>query len=88
MAITGDHDGIPHDSPDMIVPPNEASPQRTFGEHLQHIRRAFTTKDGLVGDYDYGILSLPSENWRWLGEEEKKLIESLQHSCSNRIFLS
>jgi hypothetical protein len=58
MAVTGDHDGIPHDSPDMIVPANEAPPKRTFGEHLQHIMRAFTTKEGLVGSYDYGKLSL------------------------------
>lgn len=50
MSVTVD-DG-PHDVPDQIVP--EHSPKRSFGEHLHHIVRAFTTKEGLVGTYDYG----------------------------------
>jgi len=59
QKIMDGHDGIPHDSPDMIVPPNEAPPQRTFGEHLVHIRKAFSTKEGLIGDYDYAFLFKP-----------------------------
>jgi hypothetical protein len=54
MAVTIDQG--PHDGPDMIIPANEASPKRSFGEHISHIFKAFTTKDGLVGDYDYGEL--------------------------------
>lgn len=34
------------------------SEQRTKKEHLQHIFKAFTTKKGLIGDYDYGKNSL------------------------------
>ena len=43
---------IAQDAPDRIGP--DYSPQRTFGEHIQHITRAFTTKQGLIGTYDYG----------------------------------
>lgn len=50
MAVTIDNG--PEDSPDQIGP--EFSPKRSFGEHIQHIVRAFTTKQGLVGTYDYG----------------------------------
>jgi uric acid-xanthine permease len=52
MAVTIDQG--PQDAPDMIVPHNEAPPKRSFGEHISHIVKAFTTKEGLVGDYDYG----------------------------------
>jgi NCS2 family nucleobase:cation symporter-2 len=51
MSVTID-DG-PQDLPDRIVP-NESSPKRSFGEHIHHIVRAFTTKQGLIGTYDYG----------------------------------
>jgi hypothetical protein len=44
----------PMDGPDMIIPANEASPKRKFGEHISHIVKAFTTREGLVGSYDYG----------------------------------
>ena len=44
----------PHDSADHIGP--EYSPKRTFREHLQHLYKAFTTKQGLIGTYDYGVL--------------------------------
>jgi len=40
------------DAPDCIGP--EQSPKRTFGQHIQHITAAFTTKQGLLGTYDYG----------------------------------
>ncbi|KAE9363492.1 Xanthine/uracil permease [Stipitochalara longipes BDJ] len=58
MAVTIDQG--PHDGPDMIIPANEASPKRSFGEHIEHIFKAFTTKDGLVGDYDYAFLFTPN----------------------------
>jgi NCS2 family nucleobase:cation symporter-2 len=50
MSVTIDNG--PHDAPDQIGP--EFSPKRSFGEHLQHIYKAFTTKQGLIGTYDYG----------------------------------
>ena len=53
MSVTID-DG-PQDLPDRIAPSNsESSPKRSFGEHVRHIVRAFTTKQGLIGTYDYG----------------------------------
>jgi hypothetical protein len=79
MAVTIDQG--PHDGPDMIIPPNEASPKRSFGEHISHIFKAFTTKDGLVGDYDYGELP---RIWE-CGVVANQL---LQRSCSRRIFPS
>lgn len=51
MSVTID-DG-PQDLPDRIAP-DESSPKRSFGEHIHHIVRAFTTKQGLIGTYDYG----------------------------------
>jgi hypothetical protein len=50
MAVTIDQG--PMDGPDTVGP--DYSPKRTFGEHLRHIGKAFTTKDGLIGNYDYG----------------------------------
>lgn len=47
-------DNGPQDAPDRIGP--EDSPKRGFGEHVQHIVKAFTTKQGLIGTYDYGML--------------------------------
>ena len=43
----------PHDGPDRIGP--EYSEKRSFSQHISHIVKAFTTKDGLVGNYDYGM---------------------------------
>ena len=51
MSVTI-NDG-PQDAPDRIGP--EHSPKRSFGEHLKHISAAFTTKQGLIGTYDYGV---------------------------------
>jgi hypothetical protein len=48
------------DGPDMIIPANEASPKRTIGEHFSHIFKAFTTKEGLIGSYDYAFLFTPN----------------------------
>jgi hypothetical protein len=64
MAVTIDEG--PRDGPDMIIPANEASPKRTFGEHISHIFKAFTTKDGLVGDYDYGEQPCSENAGYWL----------------------
>jgi NCS2 family nucleobase:cation symporter-2 len=50
----------PMDGPDMIIPANEASPKRKFGEHISHIVKAFTTREGLVGSYDYAFLFTPN----------------------------
>ncbi|KAF7561448.1 hypothetical protein G7046_g2691 [Stylonectria norvegica] len=44
--------------PEVIVP--EHTPKRTFGQRLQSVRKTFTTKDGLIGDYDYGFLFRPN----------------------------
>ncbi|KAF4631878.1 hypothetical protein G7Y89_g6255 [Cudoniella acicularis] len=56
MSVTIDNG--PMDGPDQITP--EHSPKRSFGEHVQHITKAFTTKQGLVGTYDYGFLFKPN----------------------------
>jgi hypothetical protein len=79
MAVTIDQG--PHDGPDVIIPANEASPKRSFGEHISHIFKAFTTKDGLVGDYDYGELP---HIWECAVVSN----QLLQRSCSRRIFPS
>jgi len=54
MSVTIDEG--PHDGPDRIGEP-EHSPKRSFGEHISHITKAFSTREGLIGDYDYGKLS-------------------------------
>ncbi len=78
MAVTIDQG--PHDGPDTIVP-GEHSPKRSFGQHVHHIVKAFTTKDGLVGDYDYGMgLVLDSRLYQQL--------TGTQAFCSNQIFPS
>ena len=48
---------IKHDSPDTIGP--DHAPKRTLADKSRRLLRAFTTKDGLVGDYDYGFLFKP-----------------------------
>lgn len=53
MAYTA-NDG-PQDLPDRIG--DETSPKRSIVQHVSHITKAFTTKQGLIGTYDYG------ENW-------------------------
>jgi len=45
------------DSPDTIGP--ETTPKRSFSEKGRRLIKAFTTKEGLVGDYDYGFLFKP-----------------------------
>ncbi|KAL4784081.1 permease family-domain-containing protein [Aspergillus varians] len=45
------------DGPDRIGP--DLSPKRTFADRVRRTVNAFTTKDGLVGDYDYAFLFTP-----------------------------
>jgi hypothetical protein len=44
--------------PRSIVP-GEAPP-KTIGQRLNSVKKAFTTRDGLIGDYDYGFLFRPN----------------------------
>lgn len=46
-------------APSQIVPGN-TSGKRTFSDRLQGVKRAFFTRDGLIGDYDYAYLFTPS----------------------------
>ncbi|PSS25624.1 hypothetical protein M430DRAFT_25401 [Amorphotheca resinae ATCC 22711] len=57
MSVTIDSN-VPQDLPDRIGP--EMAPKRSFSEHIQHISRAFTTKQGLIGTYDYAFLFKPN----------------------------
>ncbi|KAG9247788.1 permease family-domain-containing protein, partial [Calycina marina] len=50
-------DAGPYDGPDTIGP--EYSEKRTFSKHISHIVKAFTTKQGLIGTYDYAFLFTP-----------------------------
>jgi len=43
---------------DMIGP--DHTPKRSFGEQARRAMKAFTTKDGLVGTYDYAFLFRPN----------------------------
>jgi uracil-xanthine permease len=45
------------DSPDTIGP--ETTPKRSLPEKGHRLIKAFTTKEGLIGDYDYGFLFKP-----------------------------
>lgn len=56
--MTASTDYVKDDHPDQIVPPNE-TPKQTWAETGRHVVKAFTTKDGLVGDYDYAFLFTP-----------------------------
>ncbi|KAL1648438.1 hypothetical protein SLS58_002193 [Diplodia intermedia] len=46
------------DSPDRIGP--DVGPKQTFGDRLRRFRKAFTTKEGLIGSYDYAFLFRPN----------------------------
>ncbi|KAF2433515.1 Xanthine/uracil permease [Tothia fuscella] len=46
------------DSPDMIGP--ERTQKRTFGQKVRSLSKKFTTKEGLIGDYDYAFLFKPN----------------------------
>lgn len=45
------------DGPDTIVP--GSTPKTTMGKQIRRIAKKFSTKEGLVGDYDYGYLLRP-----------------------------
>jgi len=51
------HNG-PDDGPDRIGP--DTSRKQTWAENGRKLVKAFTTRDGLVGDYDYGFLFAPN----------------------------
>lgn len=53
IAMAVNIDDGPQDAPDRIGP--EHSEKRSFKEHASHVVKAFTTKEGLVGTYDYGM---------------------------------
>ncbi|MCJ1464280.1 hypothetical protein MMC07_002893 [Pseudocyphellaria aurata] len=46
------------DSPDTIGP--DFTPRRTFADRGRSVLRALSTKQGLIGDYDYGFLFKPN----------------------------
>jgi uric acid-xanthine permease len=43
---------------DRIGP--DMSPKKTTADHLNRVRKTFFTKDGLIGQYDYGFLFRPN----------------------------
>lgn len=44
--------------PTTITP--ETAPRWSLSRRLRSLRRAFTTRDGLLGDYNYGVLFRPN----------------------------
>lgn len=48
----------PQDGPDEIVP--ESLPKQTFSQRFNRVVKKFTTKDGLLGNYDYAFLFRPN----------------------------
>jgi NCS2 family nucleobase:cation symporter-2 len=48
---------VKDDSPDRIGP--DTTPKQTWGDRGRRIVKAWTTKDGLVGNYDYAFLFTP-----------------------------
>lgn len=49
---------VKDDSPDRIGP--DTTPKKTWSDKGRRVAKAFTTKDGLVGNYDYGFLFTPN----------------------------
>ncbi|EEA21129.1 hypothetical protein TMatcc_001134 [Talaromyces marneffei ATCC 18224] len=45
------------DGPDQIGP--DTSPKRTIADRFRRVGRSVTTKEGLIGDYDYAMLFKP-----------------------------
>jgi uric acid-xanthine permease len=45
------------DGPDTIGP--DPHPSKTLAHRLQRIRNAFTTREGLIGNYDYALFFRP-----------------------------
>ncbi|KAJ9295849.1 hypothetical protein DTO271G3_5872 [Paecilomyces variotii] len=46
------------EGPDQIGP--EIGPKRTWMDKLRRIKKTLTTKDGIIGDYDYAFLFTPN----------------------------
>ncbi|KAI9152035.1 Uric acid-xanthine permease [Paramyrothecium foliicola] len=42
------------------IAPQHAPARKTISQRLQSLRHAFTTRDGLIGDYDYAFLFRPN----------------------------
>jgi hypothetical protein len=55
--MSSSHD-VKDDAPDRIGP--DTTPKPTLGDNLRSLVRAFTTKDGLIGVYDYAFLFKPN----------------------------
>ncbi|EMC93459.1 hypothetical protein BAUCODRAFT_37143 [Baudoinia panamericana UAMH 10762] len=55
MSATSD---VKDDHPDRIGP--DTTPKKSFAERAKGLAKAFTTKDGLVGSYDYAFLFTPN----------------------------
>lgn len=55
--MSSNHD-IKDDAPDLIGPDTATKP--SFGEKVRRLVKAFTTKDGLIGNYDYAFLFKPN----------------------------
>ena len=55
--MSSTHD-VKDDSPDRIGP--DTTPKSSFGDKLRLGVRKFTTKDGLIGNYDYAFLFKPN----------------------------
>jgi len=52
-------DGFKDDGPDRIAP-TASDRKASFKTKGQKFVKAFTTKDGLIGKYDYGFLFKPN----------------------------
>jgi len=44
----------------QITPQNAAGQKKTFGDRLRSVKKTFTTRHGLLGDYDYAFLFTPN----------------------------
>ncbi|GAB7348256.1 hypothetical protein MBLNU459_g6247t1 [Dothideomycetes sp. NU459] len=58
MSTSTEAPYVKDDSPDTIGP--HGSPKRSLAEKSRRLVKAFTTKDGLIGSYDYGFLFKPN----------------------------
>lgn len=58
MSTSTDSPYVKDDSPNTIGP--DIAPKRSFAEKTRRLAKAFTTKDGLIGQYDYAFLFKPN----------------------------
>lgn len=56
--MTAPSDPFKDDSPDQIIP--DTSPRRPLADRARSLIKAFTTRDGLIGSYDYAFLFTPN----------------------------